>query len=123
MTRLPKCPEGVRRHLRCLLAMTCCDDIIPTMPTLADLIAQKLSDAGVDVVFGLPGGENVDLLDALRRRGIEFVLVRNESSAVFMADTHARLTGGIGVALTTLGPGATNAYVGMAHAWLDRSPV
>jgi acetolactate synthase-1/2/3 large subunit len=93
------------------------------MPTLADLIAQKLSEARVDVVFGLPGGENVDLLDALRRRSIEFVLVRNESSAVFMADAHARLTGGIGVALTTLGPGAANAYVGLAHAWLDRSPV
>jgi len=77
----------------------------------------------VDEVFGLPGGENVDLLDAMRRRGIEFVLVRNESSAIFMADTHARLTGGIGVALTTLGPGAANAYAGIAHAWLDRSPV
>jgi acetolactate synthase-1/2/3 large subunit len=93
------------------------------MPTLADLLANKLADAGVNVVFGLPGGENVDVLDALRRRGIQFVLVRNESSALFMADTHARLTGRVGVALTTLGPGATNAYVGMAHAWLDRSPV
>lgn len=93
------------------------------MPTLAELIADQLASAGVDVVFGLPGGENVDLLDALRRGGIEFVLVRNESSAIFMADTHARLTGGIGVALTTLGPGATNAYAGIAHAWLDRSPV
>ena len=93
------------------------------MPTLAELIADKLTSAGVEVVFGLPGGENVDLLDALRRRGIEFVLVRNESSAIFMADTHARLTGGISVALTTLGPGATNAYAGIAHAWLDRSPV
>jgi len=93
------------------------------MPTLAHLLASKLADAGVDVVFGLPGGENVEVLDALRRRGIKFVLVRNESSAVFMADTHARLTGGIGVALTTLGPGAANAYAGMAHAWLDRSPI
>ena len=93
------------------------------MPTLAELLANKLANAGVDVVFGLPGGENVDLLDALRRCGIQFVLVRNESSAIFMADTHARLTGTIGVALTTLGPGATNAYAGLAHAWLDRSPV
>lgn len=93
------------------------------MPTLSELIAQKLSEAKVDVVFGLPGGENVEVLDALRKRGIDFVLARNESSAVFMADTHARLTGGIGVALTTLGPGATNAYAGIAHAYLDRSPV
>jgi len=93
------------------------------MPTLAELIAEKLFDAKVDVVFGLPGGENVEVLDALRKRGIEFVLVRNESSAIFMADAHARLTGGLGVALTTLGPGATNAYAGIAHAWLDRSLV
>jgi len=90
---------------------------------LADLLANKLANTGVDVVFGLPGGENVEVLDALRRRGIQFVLVRNESSAIFMADTHARITGHIGVALTTLGPGAANAYAGMAHAWLDRSPV
>lgn len=93
------------------------------MPTIAELLANKLVNAGVDVVFGLPGGENVEVLDALRRCGIQFVLVRNESSAIFMADTHARLTGSIGVALTTLGPGATNAYAGMAHAYLDRSPV
>ncbi len=94
-----------------------------TMPALSELIAQKLSEAKVDVVFGLPGGENVEVLDALRKRGMDFVLVRNESSAVFMADTHARLTGGIGVALTTLGPGATNVYAGIAHAFLDRAPV
>ena len=93
------------------------------MTILAELIADKISEAGVDVVFGLPGGENVEVLDALRRHNIEFVLVRNESSAVFMADVQARLTGGIGVALTTLGPGAANAYAGIAHAWLDRAPV
>jgi thiamine pyrophosphate-dependent acetolactate synthase large subunit-like protein len=93
------------------------------MPTLSEFLAQKLSEAKVDVVFGLPGGENVEVLDALRERGIDFVLVRNESSAVFMADAHARLTGGIGVALATLGPGAANAYAGIAHAYLDRSPV
>ncbi len=93
------------------------------MPTLAELIAQKLSEAKVDVVFGLPGGENVEVLDVLRQHGIDFVLVCNESSAVFMADAHARLTGKIGVALTTLGPGATNAFAGVAHAFLDRAPV
>ena len=74
-------------------------------------------------MFGLPGGEVVELLDAFRSTGIEFVLVKNESSAVYMADVTARLTGTIGVALTTLGPGATNAYAGVAHAYLDRAPV
>ncbi len=93
------------------------------MLTVAEVLADELVEAGVEVVFGLPGGENVVVLDAIRRRGIEFVLVKNESSACFMADVTARLTGHPGVALTTLGPGATNAYVGVAHAFLDRAPV
>jgi acetolactate synthase I/II/III large subunit len=93
------------------------------MPTVAEYLAQQLAQAGVTIVYGLPGGENVEVLDAIRKQGIEFVLVKNESSACFMADVHARLTGTMGVALTTLGPGATNAYVGLAHAYLERSPV
>ena len=93
------------------------------MTTVAQLLAQTLHDQGARTVFGLPGGEVVELLDAFRSTGIEFVLVKNESSAVYMADVTARLTGTIGVALTTLGPGATNAYAGVAHAYLDRAPV
>ena len=91
--------------------------------TVAEVLVQRLKEAGVEVVFGLPGGENVDVMEALRQAGIRFVLVRNESSAVFMADVHTRLSGKPGVCLTTLGPGATNAYVGVAHAYLDRAPV
>lgn len=93
------------------------------MVTVAEYLAEQLGQAGVTTVYGLPGGENVEVLDAIRQRGIEFILVKNESSACFMADVHARLTGTIGVALTTLGPGATNAYVGLAHCYLERSPV
>ncbi len=93
------------------------------MPTIADSLAQQLFDAGVRRVYGLPGGENVEALDALWRRGIEFILVANESSACFMAAAEARLSGGIGVALTTLGPGASNACAGLAHAYLDRAPI
>ena len=93
------------------------------MTTVAEVLAQTIYEAGIDTVFGLPGGENAEVLDALRRRGLEFVLVRNESSGVFMADATARLTGKPGVALATLGPGATNAYCGMANAYLDRAPV
>lgn len=93
------------------------------MLTVAEVIADELFLAGITTVFGLPGGENLPLLDALRRKKINFVLVRNESSAVFMADVTARLTGFPSAVLTTLGPGATNAYVGLAHAYLDRSPV
>ena len=93
------------------------------MTTVADYFAEQLIAAGVERVYGLPGGENVEILDAIRRRGIDFLLVKNESSACFMAATDARLSGTIGVALTTLGPGAANAYAGLAHAYLDRAPV
>ncbi len=93
------------------------------MMTVAEYFAAELWSAGVETVYGLPGGENVELLEALRQRGIDFMLVKNESSACFMAATSARLTGKIGVALSTLGPGAANAYAGLAHAWLDRAAV
>src|SRR5512142_409859 len=83
--------------------------------TVAEVLAGALQGAGISRVFGLPGGENVQVLDAIRRAGLDFVLVRNESSAVFMADVTARLT--------TLGPGAANATAGLAHAFLDRAPV
>lgn len=93
------------------------------MATVAETLVDSLAAAGIDTVFGLPGGEVVEILDALRRRGLRFVFVHNEASAVFMADAMARITGKPGVALTTLGPGATNAVAGVAHAYLDRSPV
>ncbi len=93
------------------------------MTTVADVLAQTIRDACIETVFGLPGGENAEVLDALRRQGIEFILVRNESSGVMMADATARLTGKPSVALATLGPGATNAYCGIANAYLDRAPV
>ena len=93
------------------------------MVTIAEYFAEQLSVAGVQRVYGLPGGENVEILEAIRQRGIEFLLVKNESSACFMAATEARLTGKIAVALTTLGPGAANACAGFAHAYLDRAPM
>lgn len=93
------------------------------MKTVADVLVETLQAAGIDTVFGLPGGENVAVMDALRRYGLRFVLARHESSAVFMADVTARLTGKPGVCLTTLGPGAANAVAGVAHAYLDRAPV
>jgi len=93
------------------------------MRTVAEVLIDTLAAAGVDTVFGLPGGEVVEILDAIRRKGLRFVLTHNEASAVFMADAMARLTGKPGVSLSTLGPGATNAVTGVAHAFLDRAPV
>ncbi|MCB0210100.1 MAG: thiamine pyrophosphate-binding protein, partial [Anaerolineae bacterium] len=93
------------------------------MTTVAETLAYTLKEYGIDTVFGLPGGENLAVLAALREQDIRFVLVRNESSAVYMADVYARLTGRPGVCVTTLGPGATNALAGVSHAYLDRTPV
>ena len=93
------------------------------MTTVASYLVEQLKAHGIQTVYGLPGGENVEVLEAIRQQGLDFVLVRNESSACFMAATCARITGRIGAALTTLGPGAANAYAGLAHAWLDRAPV
>ncbi len=90
---------------------------------VAEAIAQALCEAGIRRVYGLPGGENVELLEALRRSGMEFVLVHNESSALYLAAAAARLEGRPGVCLTTLGPGLANAMAGLGHAWLDRAPL
>jgi len=80
--------------------------------TVAERVAADLRAAGIELVFGLPGGENVELLDALRRAGLRFLLTYHESADVFMADAAARLTTTPGVCLTTLGPGAANAIAG-----------
>ncbi len=93
------------------------------MDTIATFLVSQMVKAGVTTVYGLPGGDNAYVLDEIRKQGIEFVLVRNESSAFYMADTANRLTSKMGVVLTTLGPGAGNAFVGLAHAYLDRSPI
>ena len=93
------------------------------MTTVAETIAQSLYDAGVRLVFGMPGGEVVSVLEALQRLGIRFELMHHEESAVFAADAYARATGSPGCVLTTLGPGALNAVAGIGHAWLDRAPI
>ena len=74
-------------------------------------------------MFGLPGGEMLDLLEAARRAGIEFILTRHEAVAALMADVSGQLTGRPGVCVSTLGPGAMNLTLGVANAFLDRSPM
>jgi acetolactate synthase-1/2/3 large subunit len=93
------------------------------MLTVAEALIECLVEAGIDTVYGLPGGETVEVLDAIRRRGLRFILTHRESSAVFMASAAARLSGRPAACLTTLGPGATNAVTGVSHAFLDRAPV
>lgn len=93
------------------------------MNTCADLVATTLKNSGVDVVFGLPGGEILDFMDAARRAGIRFLLVRHESTAAFMADVTGQIRRQPGVSVSTLGPGAVNMTLGVANAYLDRSPM
>jgi len=78
------------------------------MPTAAQLFVECLENEGVEYIFGIPGEENLHVMDALRESSIKFITVRHEQGAAFMADVYGRLTGRAGVCLGTLGPGATN---------------
>jgi acetolactate synthase-1/2/3 large subunit len=89
----------------------------------AELMVKALAQEGVDYVFGLPGEENLDLLEALRTSGIRLILTRHEQAAGFMAATYGRLTGKAGVCLSTLGPGATNLVTAAAYAQLGAMPM
>jgi acetolactate synthase-1/2/3 large subunit len=87
------------------------------------LLVKCLENEGVNYIFGLPGEENIDIMDALLDSKIRFILTRHEQGAAFMADVYGRLSGKVGVCLSTLGPGATNLITGIADANMDRAPV
>ena len=89
----------------------------------SDLLVAALANEGVDRVFGVPGEENLDVLESLRQSRIELVLTRHEQPAAFMAATHGRLTGRAGVCISTLGPGALNFSTGAAYARLGAMPM
>ena len=89
----------------------------------AELFVAALENEGVDRIFGLPGEENLDFVEALRTSRIQLVLTRHEQAAAFMAATYGRLTGKAGVCLTTLGPGALNLTTGAAYALLGAMPM
>ena len=89
----------------------------------SDLLVAALEKEGVDRVFGVPGEENLDVVESLRRSSIDLVVTRHEQPAAFMAATYGRLTGRPGVALSTLGPGALNLSTGAAYAYLGGMPM
>jgi acetolactate synthase-1/2/3 large subunit len=91
--------------------------------TVADLIVRCLENDGVTHVFGIPGEENIRLVDALARSSIRYVLTRHEQGASFMAETFGRLTGRAGVCSATLGPGAINLMLGTADATTNSTPL
>ncbi len=89
----------------------------------AQMLVQCLVREGVEVVFGIPGEENMEVMEALRSSPIRFITTRHEQGAAFMADVYGRLTGRAGVCLATLGPGATNLITGIADANSDGAPL
>jgi acetolactate synthase-1/2/3 large subunit len=97
--------------------------VTETQPSVADLIVRCLETEGVTHVFGIPGEENIHLVEALSRSPIRYVLVRHEQAASFMAETYGRLTGRAGVCSATLGPGAINLLLGVADATTNSTPV
>ncbi|MFC4526853.1 acetolactate synthase large subunit [Dyella halodurans] len=89
----------------------------------AVLFVKALEAEGVRSIFGVPGEENLDLVEALRDSSIRLIVTRHEQAAGFMAATWGRLTGEAGVALSTLGPGATNLVTAAAYAQLGAMPM
>jgi len=89
----------------------------------AELFIQCLENEGVEYIFGIPGEENLDVMDALHGSSIRFITTRHEQGAAFMADVYGRLSGRAGVCLSTLGPGATNLLTAVADANLDHAPL
>ncbi|KAA8961789.1 acetolactate synthase large subunit [Mycobacterium sp.] len=93
------------------------------MSTAAELIVQCLENEGVSVVFGLPGEENIRLMQALAASNIRYVLTRHEQAAAFMAEMYGRVTGRASVVSATLGPGAINMQLGVADATTNSTPL
>src|ERR1700741_3879675 len=89
----------------------------------SDLFVAALENEGVDRIFGVPGEENLDVVESLRKSKIKLILTRHEQAAAFMAATQGRLTGKPGVCVSTLGPGALNLTTGAAYAYLGAMPM
>ena len=93
------------------------------MSTTVEVIADAIKEAGSPFIAGVPGGESVELMDALRQRDMRFILVKQEVAGAMMAATWGEITGSPGVCLSTRGPGAANMVNGIAYASLDRAPL
>ncbi len=89
----------------------------------SDLFVRCLEEEGVEYIYGVPGEENLDMLESLRTSSIKLILTRHEQAAGFMATTYGRLTGKAGVCMATLGPGATNFVTSAAYAQLGAMPM
>ena len=93
------------------------------MATTVEVLAAAFQDAGTPFIVGHPGGESVELMEAARQRQMRFLLMKQEVAGAMLAATWGDLTGSPGICLSTRGPGAANMVNGVAHAFLDRSPL
>src|SRR6201986_396207 len=93
------------------------------MTTTVEVLAAAFRDAGTPFTVGQPGGESVELMEAARQRQMRFLLMKQEVAGAMLAATWGDLTGSPGICLSTRGPGAANMVNGVAHAFLDRSPL
>jgi acetolactate synthase I/II/III large subunit len=93
------------------------------MSSTVEVMAEAFDEAGTPFIVGHPGGESVELMEAARRRGMRFILVKQESAGAMLASTWGDITGAPGVCLSTRAPGAANMVNGVTHAWMDRSPL
>src|ERR1700688_1684087 len=93
------------------------------MVKASDLLIAALENEGVDRIFGIPGEENLDIVESIRKSSIQLILTPHEQAAAVMAATYGRLTGRPGVCITTLGPGALNLSTGAAYALLGAMPM
>jgi acetolactate synthase-1/2/3 large subunit len=89
----------------------------------SDLLVKCLEEEGVEYIYGVPGEENLDMLESMRISSIKLILTQHEQAAGFMAATYGRLTGKAGVCMATLGPGATNLVTAAAYAQLGGMPM
>src|ERR1700722_13401630 len=93
------------------------------MTTTVEVLAAAFKEAGTPFIVGHPGGESVELMEAARQRQMRFLLMKQEVAGAMLAATWGDITGSPGICMSTRGPGATNMVNGVAHAFLDRSPL
>ncbi len=93
------------------------------MSTTVEVMASAFKEAGTPFIVGHPGGELVELMEAARQRQMRFLLMKQEVAGAMLAATWGDITGSPGICMSTRGPGATNMVNGVAHAYLDRSPL
>lgn len=93
------------------------------MATTVEVMVDAFKETGTSFIVGHPGGESTELMEAARQRGVRFILIKQETAGAILAATWGDLTGSPGVCLSTRAPGAANMVNGVAHAWMDRSPL